>query len=437
MSLNIIILAAGQGTRMKSSLPKVLHELSGRALLQHVIETVEQLNPANIYIVIGYGAEQIKNYFKNYNIHWIIQKDLVGTADAVKQVLPYLKNSSKNPDDKVLILYGDGPLISCNTLQKLISQTKSNQLGLITTEINNPYGFGRIMRDNKNNIINIIEEKDADNAQKKITEINSGIYLTSIKNLQNWLPKIKPNNSQKEFYLTDIVPMADAITSITVENSNEVLGVNDLEQLYQLECAHQAELAKKFRLSGVTVSSNVRFEGEVEIGAGSKIGANSIIKNSKIGQNVEIKPNSIIEDSIIHDECTVGPFARLRPGTVLDKKVKIGNFTEIKKSHIGEGSKVPHLSYVGDAILGKHVNFGCGSITCNYDGINKYQTVIADKVFIGSNSNLIAPVKIGEGAFIGAGSTITKDAPAHKLTLSRAKQTTVENWKSPTRDKKD
>ena len=429
MSLNIIILAAGQGTRMKSVLPKVLHELSGRALLDHVISTVQLLSHQNIYVVIGYEAEQIKNYFKDKfkNINWIIQENLLGTGDAVKQALPYLKNA----DNRALILYGDMPLISSKTLQNLIAHTKQDQLGLITTHTNNPFGFGRIIRDKNNHIINIIEEKDASADQKKITEINPGIYLTTVKNLQHWLPKIKPNNSQKEFYLTDIVSMADAITSIMAENSNEVLGVNDLEQLYQLECAHQAELAKKFRLSGVMVSSNVRFEGDVEIGAGSKIGANSIIKNSKIGKNVEVKPNTIIEDSVIHDECSIGPFARLRPGTVLDKKVKIGNFTEIKKSHIGEGSKVPHLSYVGDAVLGKNVNFGAGSIICNYDGVNKHQTVIENNAFIGSNSQLVAPVKIGEGAFIGAGSTITKDAPAHKLTVSRAKQTTVESWKPP------
>ncbi|HEV2614202.1 MAG TPA: bifunctional N-acetylglucosamine-1-phosphate uridyltransferase/glucosamine-1-phosphate acetyltransferase [Gammaproteobacteria bacterium] len=429
MSLNIIILAAGRGTRMKSVLPKVLHELSGKALLDHVISTVQTLSPANIYITIGYEAEQIKAYFKDKfkNIHWVIQENLLGTGDAVKQVLPHLKN----PDDKALVLYGDMPLVPAQTLQNLISHTTSDQLGIVTTHVDNPHGFGRIIRDAQHKIINIIEEKDADSAQKNITEINPGIYLTSVKNLQHWIPNIKSNNSQKEFYLTDIVSMANAITSITAENPHEVLGVNDLEQLYQLECVHQAEIAKKFRLSGVTVSSNVRFEGDVEIGAGSKIGANSIIKNSKIGKNVEIKPNSIIEDSVIHDECSVGPFARLRPGTVLDKKVKIGNFTEIKKSHIGEGSKVPHLSYVGDAVLGKHVNFGAGSIICNYDGVNKHQTVIGDNVFVGSDSQLIAPVKIGNGAFIGAGSTITKDAPANKLTVARARQTTVESWKPP------
>jgi len=429
MSLNIIILAAGRGTRMKSSLPKVLHELSGKSLLQHVLESSYQLNPTNIFVVVGYEADQIKNSFsdKFKNSQWIIQKELLGTADAVKQVLPHLKN----PDDQVLILCGDVPLVCPKTLQKLLSNLSSHDLGLITADIKDPFGFGRIIRDKNNTIINIVEEKDADSTQKNITEINTGIYVTTVKNLQNWLPQIKANNAQKEFYLTDIVSMADSIASITVENSDEVLGVNDLQQLFELESAYQTEMAKKFRLAGVTVSHNVLFEGNVEIGAGSKIGANSIIKNSKIGKNVEIKPNSIIEDSVISDDCSVGPFARLRPGTVLDKHVKIGNFTEIKKSHVGEGSKIPHLSYVGDAVLGKNVNFGCGSITCNYDGVNKHQTVIEDNVFIGSNSNLIAPIKMGKGAFIGAGSTITKDAPENKLTVARAKQTTVENWKSP------
>lgn len=429
MSLNIIILAAGRGTRMKSDRPKVLHELSGKALLDHVITAAQPLSPENIYIVIGYGADHIKDYFENKykNLNWVIQTDLLGTGDAVKHVLPHLNN----PNAKALILYGDTPLVSAQTLQKLMSTSDSAELGLVTAHVDNPFGFGRIIRDSKNNITAITEEKDASPEQKKITEINPGIYLTSVKNLSEWLPQIKTQNKQKEFYLTDIVAMADAITSITVENPHEVLGVNDLEQLYQLECAHQAEIAKKFRLSGIMVSSNVRFEGDVDIGEGSKIGANSIIKNSKIGKNVEIKPNSFIEDSIIGDECAVGPFARLRPGTVLDKQVKIGNFVEIKKSHIGEGSKVPHLSYVGDTMMGQHVNFGAGSITCNYDGMNKHQTIVGNNVFIGSDSQLIAPVTIGDGAYIGAGSTITKDAPENKLTVSRAKQTTVENWKPP------
>ncbi len=425
MSLNIIILAAGRGTRMKSALPKVLHELSGKPLLSHVIKTVEHLSPANIFVVVGHESQLIKHYYKHKNIAWVEQEKLLGTGDAVKHVIPHLKN----PSDKVLILYGDMPLISSHTLHQLITSTSPESLGLITLNLDNPFGFGRIIRDAKNNIIKIVEEKDADSKQKKITEINSGIYLTSVKNLQQWLPEIKSNNNQNEFYLTDIVSMAKSITSMTLENSQEGLGVNDLEQLHQLECVHQAEIAKKFRLAGVTVSHNVLFEGDVEIGAGSKIGANSIIKNSKIGRNVEVKPNTIIEDSTISDECSVGPFARLRPGTVLDKKVKVGNFVEIKKSDIGEGSKIPHLSYVGDTVMGSHVNFGAGSITCNYDGKNKHQTVIGNNVFIGSDSQLIAPVKIGDGAYIGAGSTITKDAPENKLTVSRAKQTTVDSWK--------
>lgn len=429
MRLNILILAAGRGTRMKNSRPKVLHELSGKPLLEHVIETAQILNPENIYIIIGHEADQIKDYFKTKklknNLHWILQENMLGTADAVKTALPYLKNS----EDKILILYGDVPLISENSLTQFISATEKSELGIITADIKNPYGFGRIIRDKNHTIINIIEEKDADNIQKNITEINSGIYFTRVKYLQKWLPEIKPNNTQKEYYLTDIVTMAKNVEGFVIKNSYEVLGVNDLEQLHQLECTHQAEIAKKFRLAGVMVGPNVFFEGDNEIGAGSKIGPNCVIKNSKIGKNVEIKPNSIIEESIIHDECSVGPFARLRPGTVLDKHVKIGNFTEIKKSHIGEGSKIPHLSYVGDAILGKSVNFGAGSITCNYDGVNKHQTVIGNNVFIGSDSQLIAPVKIGDGAYIGAGSTITKDAPENKLTVSRSKQTTVENWK--------
>lgn len=435
MNLNVIILAAGQGTRMKSSQPKVLHCLAGKPLLQHVIETAENVSPQNIYIIYGCQGEKIRAQFENFaeNLHWIEQKEQLGTAHAVMQVLPYLNN----PDEKVLILYGDVPLISKQTLIELIDKTSQEQLGLLTVVLENPFGFGRIIRNKENNkIIKITEEKDADLTEKKIKEINAGIYLSSVKNLKISLSKISQNNIQKEFYLTDIVSKDIEITDIIVQNPYEVYGVNDLEQLSILECYYQQNTAKNLRLSGVRVDQNVIFEGNLEIGPDSKIGANCILKNIKIGKNTEIKPNSIIEDSIIGDDCTVGPFARIRPGTKLSSQVHIGNFVEIKNSDIHQKSKIPHLSYVGDTTMGESVNFGAGAITCNYDGANKHRTIIGNNVFIGSDTQLIAPLKIEDGSTIGAGSTITKNTPAHKLTLSRAKQLTVEHWVRPKKEEK-
>jgi len=429
-NLDIIILAAGKGTRMKSPLPKIMHELSGKPLLQHVIDTAKKLMPNNIYIVTGHKSDTVKNYFvHDKKLNFIYQKKQLGTAHAVMQVLPLIKNSQQ----QILILYGDVPLISHETLLQLIKKFSANKkidLGMLTAILDDPKGLGRIIR-HKNTIVKIIEEKEANAKEKLINEINTGIYISTLQYLKNSLKKITPHNSQGEYYLTDIITTKTGVTDIIVKDNIEISGVNDLEQLHQLECLHQKNLSKQFRLSGVTVGPNVIFEGKVDIGAGSKIGANCVLKNVSIGEMVEIKPYCVIEDAVIKSHCKIGPFARIRPGTQLFENVSVGNFTEIKNSNIHQYSKIPHLSYIGDTKMGEKVNIGAGVITCNYDGINKHKTIIGDNVFVGSDSQLIAPIEIESGAFIGAGSTITKKAPKNKLTLSRAKQVTLEHWKKP------
>jgi bifunctional UDP-N-acetylglucosamine pyrophosphorylase/glucosamine-1-phosphate N-acetyltransferase len=432
MTLNVVILAAGKGTRMKSGQPKVLHLLSGKPLLQHVIEVAQSISPQRIFIVYGHEGENIKKAFSAFSVQWVSQEKQNGTAHAVMQVLPHLNN----PEEKVLILYGDMPLISSETLKQFIESLGNAELGLLTTFVKNPQGFGRILRNKKQAVIKIVEEKELTSAQKKIKEINAGVYLTKIKYLKQWLTEISPHNAQKEYYLTDIVQENIRISDMVVENAYEVYGVNDLQQLYKLECYHQKQLAKQLRLSGVAVGKNVFFEGNIDIAPGSSIGAGCILKNVKIARNVQIRPYCIIEGSVIEEGCVIGPFARLRPETHLHENVHIGNFVEVKKSHIGMDSKIPHLSYVGDTIMGEKVNFGAGAIVCNYDGANKHQTIIENNVFIGSDTQLVAPITIEEGAYIGTGSTITKSAPANKLTLGRARQKTIERWTRPKKQEK-
>ncbi len=335
-----------------------------------------------------------------------------------------------------MILYGDVPLITVKTLENLLQQIKKNDIAFLTAHLEDPHGLGRIVRNPKGRLVKVVEEKDADAHQKNIKEINSGIYLTTASYLQKTLPKITTHNAQKEYYITDMINENAEIVDVVVDNNIEIQGVNDLQQLYLLECYYQKMRAKDLRLSGVMVGQEVIFEGEVKIGAGSKIGPFCLLKNVVIGENVEIKSHCVIENAVIESQTKVGPFARIRPGTTLAQSVTVGNFTEIKNSHIGKSSKVPHLSYVGDTHMGEKVNFGAGAITCNYDGVNKHKTEIGDNVFIGSDTQLIAPVKIESGAFIGAGSTITKTAPRDKLTLSRAKQVTLENWERPEKTEK-
>lgn len=447
MALKIIILAAGKGKRMHTTLPKILHQLAGLPLLTHVAKTAEVLHPQKIFVVYGNGGAQVREDLAHLNVHWVEQSESLGTGHAVAQVLPHIQ-----AEDRVLILYADVPLISETTLQLLLQSTSQDALGLLVAKFANPTGFGRIIRNDAKQITAIVEQKDASVEQQAICEINTGIMLSSGEHLAQWLPRLQPQNAQREYYLTDIVKMAAQaglrVTGITARSSEEVRGVNDLMELSQLERIYQRRVTDQLMQDGVTfldparvavraelavghdvvIDVNVTFEGKISIGACTSIGPNVWLRNVVIGENVTIAANTMIEDAILEDGCTVGPFARIRPGTKIGRSAKVGNFVELKNTCLGEGSKAPHLSYLGDALIGNHVNMGAGTITVNYDGVNKYQTVIKDNVFVGCDSQLIAPVTLGEGAYIGAGSTITKDAPAHKLSIARAKQTCIENW---------
>lgn len=457
MTLSIVILAAGQGKRMQSNAPKVLHRLAGTPLIEHVVNTSFAINSANPPIIVyGHQGEQVRNALTHLEASWVEQKEQLGTGHAVLQALTNI------PDNHlVLILYGDVPLISAETLQQLLTTVPSNAVGIITAHFPNPTGLGRIIRDAKNNIIRITEEKDATEQERAIQEINSGIYLIPAAYLKKWLPHLKNQNAQKEYYLTDVVTHAVQenipIHGIQVPYFEEVCGINDRMQLAYLERFYQQRSAERLMKSGVTLADPKRFdlrgelitgiditidinviiEGKVTLGNNCKIGANCILRDSVIGNGVEIKANSIVEGAFIAENCVIGPFARLRPETELSPNVHIGNFVEIKKSWVGQNTKINHLTYIGDSEIGKSVNVGAGTITCNYDGANKNKTIIGDNAFIGSNSQLVAPVKIGEGATIGAGSTITKEAPANQLTLCRSEQRSFENWQRPKKKEKE
>jgi len=451
--LNIIILAAGLGKRMNSSLPKVLHSLAGKSLLSHVIDTANGLLPHKICVVYGHGNDAVRDTIGKNELVWVKQEPQLGTGHALMQALPHLDKKGLT-----LVLYGDVPLISLETLQKLISASSEDNLALLTLRLNDPTGYGRIVRDNEeNNVIAIVEDKDTNIDQQKIKEINTGIMVIPNANLHEWLPKLENKNSQKEYYLTDIVAFAakagEKIEAAHPSNNWEVLGVNNKVQLAELERTYQKNYAEKLLEKGVTlidpsridvrgklncgkdveIDINCIFEGKVILGDGVKIGAHCILKNVKIEAGTTILPFSLIEDADIGKNCRVGPFSRIRPGTSLADEIHIGNFVEIKNSSINSGSKINHLSYIGDATVGKKVNVGAGTITCNYDGVNKFQTVIEDNVFIGSDTQLIAPVKITNGSTIGAGSTITMNTPPEELTLSRSKQRSIPGWKRPTK----
>lgn len=450
MTIQVVILAGGQGKRMQSALPKVLHHLGGKALLEHVIEAAQAVSSKKPLIVHGHQGDLVKQELSHNEVDWVEQKEQLGTGHALQQAISHIPDS-----DQVLVLSGDVPLISKDTLKRLIDSTPKNTLGILTATIPEPTGYGRIKRNQKQDIVRIIEEKDATDEEKTITEINPGIYLAPASRLKKWLPTLKNHNMQKEYYLTDIIPLAISqhvsIHAVSPRFPEEILGVNDRAQLAQLERCYQMSRAKKLMEQGVTIVDpsrldirgdveigkdvtidiNVILEGRVVIGDGCHIGPHTILRHTILGKSVEIKANSLLDGVEIGSECVIGPYARLRPGVILSSGVKIGNFVEVKNSKIGEHSKVNHLSYIGDALIGKEVNVGAGTITCNYDGVNKHQTIIEDQAFIGSNTSLVAPVKIGEGATIGAGSTITKDAAAQKLTLSRVLQETIANWRRP------
>jgi bifunctional UDP-N-acetylglucosamine pyrophosphorylase/glucosamine-1-phosphate N-acetyltransferase len=449
--LDIIILAAGKGTRMRSDLPKVLHTLGGKPLLKHVVTTSQALENSRLHIIVGHGSEKVRQEFsENQGINFIEQTQQLGTGHAVQQALPYLEE-----DGVSLILYGDVPLTKIETLKNLLALVDDNTLGLLTINLENPTGYGRIVRDLKDKVTSIVEQKDASEEELKLKEVNTGILAVKNSFLNQCLPLLSNDNAQGEFYLTDIIAMA-VIEGLIIETSQpvnewEVVGVNNRIQQAELERQFQLDKADELMTKGVTlldpsrfdcrgvietgndivIDINCIFEGENTIGNNVSIGPNCIIKNSIIGDGSIINANSIVEDASVEKNCTIGPFARLRPGTKLKAKSKIGNFVETKKAEIGEGSKVNHLSYVGDAKLGKDVNIGAGTITCNYDGVNKFQTTIGDNVFVGSNSALVAPVKIDDGGTVGAGSTITKDVEANTLSLTRSPQKNIADWQRP------
>jgi bifunctional UDP-N-acetylglucosamine pyrophosphorylase / glucosamine-1-phosphate N-acetyltransferase len=451
MNIKTLILAAGQGTRMRSKLPKVLHNIADRPLLQHVFDTANQLENNEIFVIYGHGGEWVKNQLAQLNATWIEQAQQLGTGHAVQQAQDHI-----NDDDIVLVLYGDVPLLKKDTLERLLADVSKHSLALLTVELANPAGYGRIVRDQQHRIIKIVEQKDANEAEQKICEVNTGILATQGHQLKNWLSRLQNHNAQKEYYLTDIIEMAvnDGLSVISSHphNEDEVLGVNNRQQLAHLERVFQLEQAHKLMELGVTlrdparidvrgkflelgqdieIDVNVIFEGNNRLADNVKIGANCVIKNSTLAENVEILPNSVIEDAVIGANSRIGPFARIRPETQLAENVHIGNFVEVKKSTVGTGSKINHLSYIGDSLVGCGVNIGAGTITCNYDGVNKFQTVIEDGAFIGSDTQLVAPVRVGKNATIGAGSTITKDTPDAQLTLSRAKQVSIPGWQRP------
>ncbi len=452
--MNIVILAAGSGKRMHSSTPKVLHRLAGRALLAHVFDTAKQLSPKVICIVYGHGGELVRQAVEENGVVWVMQEPQLGTGHAVMQTAPHL-------DERwpTLVLYGDVPLIRAETLKHLVEATGLG-LGLLTAILDSPAGYGRVLRSRKK-VVGIVEEKDANARQRALREISTGIVVAPTKKLKSWLAKLQNNNAQKEYYLTDIVAFAAKervpVTAIQADAAWETLGVNSRGQLAELERIYQRKLAASLLEQGVALADpsrcdvrgslgcgrdvavdvNCVFEGEVRLGDGVSVGANCVLKDVTVGADTRIEPFCHLEDADIGADCRIGPYARIRPGTRtrIAAKVHIGNFVEVKASSIGAGSKANHLSYIGDSEVGSNVNVGAGTIVCNYDGANKHRTVIEDDVFIGSDTQLIAPVRVGRGATLGAGTTLTEDAPAGELTLSRVKQVSIPGWQRPVKQK--
>ncbi|MCP4188883.1 MAG: UDP-N-acetylglucosamine diphosphorylase/glucosamine-1-phosphate N-acetyltransferase [Gammaproteobacteria bacterium] len=456
MPLSIIILAAGQGTRMKSSRPKVLHPLAGKPMLQHVIDKSFALKPDQVILVIGHGADQLRAQMQNQELEFVEQSEQLGTGHAVAQSLAVLK-----PDNDLLVLYGDVPMISVDALQTLLNNNKSSVVNVLSFLPDDSSGYGRIVRQTDDKVVAIVEEKDANESQKQIRESNSGIVVIDGDQVKYLIDKLDNDNAQREYYLTDVVKHAVAsglsVSATICDDANEVLGVNNQAQLAQVEAIYRQQQASKLMNAGVKLYDPLRidvrgsltvgvdveidvncvFIGDVKLGDNVSIAANCVIANSTIAANSNILPMTSIDTASIGQRVSIGPFARIRPGTECADEVKIGNFVETKKSQIGAGSKVSHLSYIGDTEMGSDVNIGAGTITCNYDGVNKFKTIIEDDVFVGSDTQLVAPVIVGKGSTIGAGSTITRDTPEGKLTLTRAKQLTLSGWLRPVKKQQD
>ena len=448
--LHVVILAAGQGSRMKSALPKVLHCVAGRPMLHHVIGTARQLGAEKIHTVIGHGGDKVRETITESLVNWVVQEQQLGTGHAVAQALPHL------PDDaRVLVLYGDVPLTRTDTLNAMVEALDVNALGLLTVTLDNPQGYGRIVRNSDGKVTSIVEQKDASAEQLEICEVNTGILAVAAKHLKAWLPALSNANAQGEYYLTDIIAMAVehnlGISVSQPEDPFEVQGVNNRLQLAELERWFQKREAERLMTEGATLADparidvrgeltigndilidvNVVFEGKVSLGNNVSVGPGCVIRDTVIGDGAQINAHSVIEGAVIGANAQIGPFARIRPGTELAANTKIGNFVETKKAVVGEGSKINHLSYVGDTSLGRNVNVGAGTITCNYDGVNKFRTVIGDGVFVGSNTSLVAPVRIGAGVTVGAGSTITRNVEDNELAVARARQRNIEGWERP------
>jgi len=450
MSLSVVILAAGQGKRMKSDLPKVLQPLAGRPLLGHVLDTAAGLEAAATYVVYGHGGEQVLKAFEGRDVRWALQAEQHGTGHAVAQAMPQI------PDDHlVLVLYGDVPLVQLDTLARLVAAAGDNSVSLLSVMLPDPTGYGRIVRDGAGNVVRIVEHKDANAKERAIHESNTGLMCVPAGRLRSWLAALRNDNAQGEYYLTDIIVMAARagcqVHAVVAPTVTEVLGVNDKVQLAELEAAYRRQRATALMIEGVTLVDPARFdargpvtvgrdvyidvnvvlEGTVKLGDRVRIGPNVVIRDCAIGDDAEILANCVLDRAVVGPRCIVGPFARLRPDATLHEEVHVGNFVEVKKSELKRGAKANHLTYLGDATVGERVNVGAGTITCNYDGANKWRTEIGAGAFIGSGTMLVAPVKVGVGATIGAGSTITRDTPDDKLTLERSKQVTVDNWKRP------
>ncbi|HAB07763.1 MAG TPA: bifunctional N-acetylglucosamine-1-phosphate uridyltransferase/glucosamine-1-phosphate acetyltransferase [Alcanivorax sp.] len=449
MNLAVVILAAGKGTRMKSDLPKVLHPIAGRPMVQHVVDAAGALDPDNTVLIYGHGGDAVRQAVTGSRLQWAEQAEQLGTGHAVAQALPHLE------EDVVLVLYGDVPLIQPQTLRDFVARVDDQSLALMTLTLDDPSGYGRVIRDGDGKVRRVVEQKDASDDEKAVREINTGILACTRRFLNDSLPRLSNSNAQGEYYLTDLIAMAvDAGMEVVTEQPGhawEVDGVNDRVQLARLERVHQRVRAESLMRAGVTLLDPARLDirgnlqcgqdvtldintvlvGDVVIGDRVTVGPNCLIRNARIGSGTHIEANSVVDGAVVGEECQVGPFARLRPGTELAARAKVGNFVETKKAYVGEGSKVNHLTYIGDSRIGKGVNVGAGTITCNYDGVNKFQTVMKDGAFIGSNSSLVAPVTIGENATVGAGSVVTKDVPDQGLAVARGQQRNIQNWSRP------